>query len=59
MWFQADCRHLAVRPLLLTRDDPPVVHTNCPTPHIHKGYISHHLHRCIKENEVPVGHSQP
>ena len=40
MWIQADCRHLAVRPLPLTRDDPPVVHTNCPTPHIHKGYIS-------------------
>ena len=32
MWIQADCRHLAVRPLPLTRDDPPVVHTNCPNP---------------------------
>ena len=32
MWIRADCRHLGVRPLPLTRDDPPVVHTNCPNP---------------------------
>ena len=32
MWIRADCRHLAVRPFPLTRDDPPVVHTNCPNP---------------------------